>query len=261
MNNKSPAASRKDKRRAWFSRFIGVCFASIAALSVGSEIGGHHWEYEGDDGPEHWADLDPEFQACAGKNQSPIDLSHFIEAELPPIEFDYKVGGNEVINNGHTIQVAYDDGSSITLDSIVFELKQFHFHVPSENHINGRSFPMEAHFVHADSSGNLAVIALMFQQGARNPALDAVWKRIPNHAGDERALTPEIAATDLLPADRDYYRYSGSLTTPPCSEGVRWLVLKQPVTASAQQLRALITILGHPNNRPVQPVGARPVLQ
>lgn len=247
-------------------RITGLLLASLGMASAAQQPEpprehAPHWDYAGDMGPEHWSTLAPEFGACGGVNQSPIDLDNFIEAELPPIAFDYKAGGHEVVNNGHTILVNYNAGSSISLDGIEFQLKQFHFHAPSENRIDGKSFPMEAHFVHADPAGNLAVVALMFEQGDSNLALGKVWKRIPGREGVPRALSPEVAAADLLPANRDYYRYSGSLTIPPCSEGVRWLVLKQPVTASGQQLRELTKALGHPNNRPVQPVGARPVLQ
>ena len=220
-----------------------------------------HWGYAGEQGPEHWATLDPQFASCAGKNQSPIDIDDLIEADLAPIKFDYRTAGSEVANNGHTIQVNVRRGSSISLDGVAFELKQFHFHAPSENRIDGQSFPMEAHFVHADAAGNLAVVAVMFEQGADNPALEKVWKRMPGHEGEKQALSTEVAPIELLPTNRDYYRYSGSLTTPPCSEGVRWLVLKHPATLAKPQLQALVRTLGHPNNRPVQPVGKRQVLQ
>ena len=220
-----------------------------------------HWEYAGKLGPEHWSGISPKFDACSGRNQSPIDLGHFIEAELPPIRFNYKTGGHAFINNGHTVQVDYDVGSDISIDNIDFELKQFHFHAPSENLIDGKSFPIEAHFVHSDSQGNLAVVAVMFVQGQSNPALEKLWTHMPVKPEDRQDLSPEIPAEDLLPASRDYYRYEGSLTTPPCSEGVRWLVLKQPVSASAAQIQQLMKVLGHPNNRPVQPIGARVVLE
>lgn len=238
----------------------------LASLSVSSaeQEAEHppHWEYSGEFGPEHWAEVQSDFVACSsGRNQSPIDLGNFIEADLPAIVFDYKPGGHEVVNNGHTVQVNYSPGSSITVDSTVFELKQFHFHSPSENTINGKSFPMEAHFVHADAKGNLAVVALMFKEGDSSKLLETVWPHVPQDADDETDLTPPVAAADLLPADRDYYRYSGSLTTPPCSEGVRWFVLKQPAKATPEQLGKVGKAIGHPNNRPVQPVGARSPLQ
>ena len=149
----------------------------------------------------------------------------------------------------------------MTVDGRTFELKQFHFHAPSENQINGTSFPMEAHFVHADSDGNLAVIALMFEEGASHPVIAALWKQLPEHEGDTYTLEVSVDPLALLPQETDYYRFNGSLTTPPCSEGVWWLVMKHPVTVSAKQIASFAHALHEPNNRPVLPVNARPVLQ
>jgi len=206
--------------------------------------------------------LSPAFAACgSGKNQSPVNLSSMIEGELEPIGIDYQAGGTEVINNGHTVQVNYQPGSSINVDGHRFELKQFHFHSPSENTIDGKSFPMEAHLVHADKGGNLAVIAVMFTQGNKNAELEKVWEKMPRHAGDKAALGSVADAVALLPADRDYYRFNGSLTTPPCSEGVYWLVMKQSVTASKDQLEKFAHTMHHPNNRPVQPLNARMIVK
>ena len=238
-----------------------MLFGALGVSFAAEHPDAPHWEYAGKLGPEHWSALSPQFNACSGRNQSPIDLGHFIEAELPPIAFDYKAGGHAFVNNGHTVQVDYDAGSGISIDNVAFALKQFHFHAPSENLIDGKSFPIEAHFVHADAHGNLAVVAVMFVQGQGNPELEKLWTHMPIHPADRQALSSGISAANLLPANRDYYRYEGSLTTPPCSEGVRWLVLKQPVFASAAQIRELTKVLGHPNNRPVQPIGARVVLK
>ena len=220
-----------------------------------------HWTYSGKNGPENWAKITPEFGACNGKNQSPINLAGFIEADLKPIKFSYQAGGNEILNNGHTVQVNYSTGSSISVDGIQFDLKQFHFHAPSENHINGQSYPMEAHLVHADKNGNLAVVAIMFKEGAENNALASIWPLIPNNAAEQHALPSPFDVAQLLPSKRDYYRFNGSLTTPPCTEGVRWLVMKMPVPVSKEQVKAFSKVMHHPNNRPIQPVNARPVLQ
>lgn len=220
-----------------------------------------HWTYSGEHGAEHWATLSAEFGACGGQNQSPIDLTGFITAELAPIVFNYQAAGHEVLNNGHTVQVNYKTGSSSVVDGIQFELIQFHFHAPSENHIDGQSFPMEAHLVHADRDGNLAVVSVMFREGAENAALHVAWSQMPKHAGDKHALSTLASAEALLPKDRDTYRFNGSLTTPPCSEGVRWLVMKQAVTASTQQISAFVDVLHESNNRPIQPTNARPVLK
>ncbi len=219
-----------------------------------------HWTYSGEAGPENWAKLSPEFGACAGKNQSPINLTGFIKSELKPIKISYKAGGNEILNNGHTVQVNYAGGSGISVDGIQFELKQFHFHAPSENHVKGESYPMEAHLVHADKDGNLAVVALMFKKGAENKSLAKIWSLIPKNAGEKAALPSSFDVANLLPASKAYYRFNGSLTTPPCTEGVRWLVMKASVSASQKQIEAFSQVMRHPNNRPVQPVNARPVL-
>lgn len=231
----------------------------ISGISFAADTA--HWAYSGDEGPENWANLSPEFGACTGKNQSPINLTGFIEAELKQIKISYQAGGNEILNNGHTVQLNYATGSGISVDGIQFDLKQFHFHAPSENHINGRSYPMEAHLVHADKDGNLAVVALMFKEGAENKALAKIWPLIPKNAGEKSALPSPFDVAKLLPPNKDYYRFNGSLTTPPCTEGVRWLVMKTPVSVSKEQVEAFAHVMHHPNNRPVQPVNARPVLQ
>lgn len=237
--------------------FGAVLFASVTALAADKP----HWTYSGEEGPENWAKLTPEYGACAGKNQTPIDLAGFIEAELKPIRFSYQAGGNEIFNNGHTVQVNYAAGSSISLDGIQFDLKQLHFHAPSENHINGKSYVMEAHLVHADKDGNLAVVALMFNEGDENKLLATIWPLMPANAGEKIALPSPFAVEKLLSSDKSYYRFNGSLTTPPCTEGVRWLVMKTPVSVSKEQVEAFMHVIHHANNRPLQPVNARPVLQ
>lgn len=244
-----------------------VCTASLAACvlfinGAAQASGKAHWTYSGEEGPAHWGELSADYTACAtGRNQSPVDLSGMVEADLPAIDIHYAVGGGEILNNGHTIQVNYAPGSTISVAGHRFELKQFHFHSPSENTVEGRSFPMEAHFVHADQDGNLAVIAVMFEEGAANAELDKAWSQMPGHADEKTDLAAEVNADSLLPADRDYYRFSGSLTTPPCSEGVWWLVMKQPASASAAQIEKFTHVMHHPNNRPVQPLNSRVVLQ
>jgi carbonic anhydrase len=237
---------------------------SSMILSHGLTFAGEteKWSYTGHKGPEHWGELDEAFSACAkGKNQSPINLTEFIEAKLSPCEFDYGSQATEILNNGYTVQANIAPGSSLQFEKKDFELKQFHFHAPSENQINGKSYAMEAHLVHAAEDGQLAVIAVMFDEGAENETLARLWEEMPEHGGDRNMLTDPINAKELLPEDKDYYRFTGSLTTPPCSEGVHWLVMKQSVTASREQVEAFLRVMGHPNARPVQPVNARPVLK
>ncbi len=247
------------KTRALLS---SMCIASLALQATAQE-GGHpaHWGYAGEVGPDHWAEFESDFGACSsGRNQSPVDLRNFINADLPPIAFDYQAGGHEVVDNGHSIQVNYNAGSKITVDGTDFALKQFHFHSPSENTINGKSYPMEAHYVHVDDKGNLAVVALMFEEGGSNAVLEKVWPNVPQVENGKAALRPEVSAAELLPRNRDYYRFDGSLTTPPCSEGVRWFVLKHTAKATADQLAMVGKTIGQANNRPVQPIGARVIL-
>ncbi len=246
--------------------FVSATF-SVSAHQDAAPAAAHaehhaHWAYDGSEGPDHWGEMEAKFSTCSsGKNQSPINLSGFIKAELTPLKFNYKAGGDQILNNGHTIQVNFADGSTMDLAGHEYSLKQFHAHAPSENQINGKNYAMEAHFVHADSNGNLAVVAVMFDEGAENPGLAKAWKAMPQEAGEKVALKENVLGTDVMPANKAYYRFNGSLTTPPCTEGVTWLVLKQPVTASKAQIEAFMKLMHHHNNRPVQAVNARMILE
>ena len=218
-----------------------------------------HWGYTGEGEPNVWGMLSPQFERCSkGQNQSPINITRSINADLQPIGFDYATRTTEIWNNGHTIQANYSAGSNITLEGNNFELKQFHFHASSEHQINGKYFPLEVHLVHANAQGNLAVVGIMFEIGAQNTTLDQIIQKMPQYANEKQALT-SINATALLPESKSYYRYNGSLTTPPCSEGVRWVVMKNPITASQSQMDAFSKVM-HKNNRPIQPLNARPIL-
>ena len=237
---------------------------AIAALStpLAYASGGTHWGYTGHTSPEHWGELDPAYALCAtGKNQSPVDIAGVIESELPALEIVYETKASEILNNGHTVQVNFAAGGSMSIGEHRFELKQVHFHTPSENHIAGHEYPLEAHFVHADSDGALAVVAVMFEEGAENAALAKLWKEMPMQADERHSLTAAFGAADLLPANRDYYRFNGSLTTPPCSEGVWWQVLKSPLTVSRAQVEKFADAVGGPNDRPIQTLNARPLLK
>jgi carbonic anhydrase len=240
---------------------------SAALLLAGTMAiaGGHgaHWGYTGHEGPEHWGELDEKFKMCAiGMNQSPIDITSSVDANLPAIGFAYKTAPTEILNNGHTVQVNVKAGSSITIDGRRYELKQYHFHTPSENHVHGKEFPLEAHFVHADADGNLAVVGVMFEEGAANPELAKLWANMPMHAGDRHALHVKAEEVGkLIPADPEYYRFNGSLTTPPCSEGVKWMVMKKPLTISKAQVEKFAHAVHGHNNRPIQPLDARVVVE
>ncbi len=236
-----------------------AAFTLMGSFAVASDI---HWEYSGEVGPEHWGSLEPAFAMCSkGVNQAPVDLAGFMEAELAPITFTYFGLATEILNNGHAIQANYAAGSTITIEDKTFELKQFNFHSPSENTLNGESFPMEGHFVHSDSQGNFAIIGVFFTIGEENQAMKKLWKQMPASQGDKAGLASQVRAEELMPENRDYYRFNGSLTTPPCSEGVTWIVMKNPVTVSDAQVKQFTEVMGHPNNRPVQPVNSRPLLQ
>ena len=237
--------------------------AAAMIASVAFAKGGHsvHWGYSGENGPAHWGDLDEKFLMCKiGKNQSPVDLNRFVEADLPKMQITYAGNAMSVVNNGHTIQVNTMGANTIKVDGVEFTLKQFHFHTPSENHIDGKSYPMEAHFVHLDKDSNIAVIALMFEEGAPNKAIDKFLSKVTKEPGEPVQLAEMFNPGELFPKNLDYYRFNGSLTTPPCSEGVRWLVLKHAVTASKEQLDAMRAIMGK-NNRPIQPLNARCILK
>ncbi len=243
---------------------------SVLALTAGMILttgtvlagGGSHWGYTGSQGPEHWGDLDKAYAVCkSGVNQSPVNLTGLVEAELPAIAFSYGATATEVINNGHTIQANFAKGSSIKVDGMDFQLLQCHFHSPSENTIEGESFPMEGHCVHATTEGELAVVAIMYKLGAASPAIAALWEKMPEKAGEKNTLSAKVNGIDIMPKNKDYYRFNGSLTTPPCTEGVRWLVLKENATISRQQLDRFVKVMHHPNNRPVQPVNARLIVK
>lgn len=212
-----------------------------------------HWAYEGEGGPENWGKLRPEFAICdTGKRQSPIDIREGFRVDLEAIEFNYRQSPFRVVDNGHTIQVEVN-GNSIRLHGKTYDLIQFHFHRPAEERINGKSFDMVAHLVHKSEEGKLAVLAVLLEKGMENPLIQTVWNNLPLEKNEYVSSTgPDIDVAQLLPQDRSYYTYMGSLTTPPCSEGVLWLVLKQPQQISPEQFSIFTRLYRH-NARPVQP--------
>jgi carbonic anhydrase len=220
----------------------------------------HHWTYSGEDGPEHWGALDPANSACAtGKSQSPINIKLTTSAPLAPIDFDYKPGPWQVVNNGHTVQVILPFGSSIAIGGHRYELVQFHFHHPSEEAIADKHFDMVIHLVHKDSEGNLAVVAVLIAAGNANPVVQKLWDNLSAQEGRIANIPGDLNPAALLPAEQSYYTFSGSLTTPPCSEGVRWFVLKTPMNISAEQER-MFAFLYPGNARPLQSMNGRVVV-
>lgn len=220
-----------------------------------------HWEYEGDHGPEHWAALSEDFSTCAtGRLQSPIDIKSDMKAALPNLTFVYQSIPMKIINNGHTIQVDQDGAGHLSVNGKTFELKQFHFHSPSEHKSNGRTYPLEMHLVHASKTGELAVVGVMFKAGAHNEVLEKIWSNMPTLKGETLVKEYNINAKDLLPSNRSYSRFMGSLTTPPCSEGVNWHMMQTPIMASAHQIHAFTKI--YPNNaRPLQEENNRLIVE
>jgi carbonic anhydrase len=231
--------------------------ATSHTAAPASGHGAAHWGYHGDGGPEAWGQLKPEFGKCAtGQRQSPIDIRGGIGVQLEPIQFDYRASGFAVIDNGHTVQVNLPGGNTITVLGRRYELLQFHFHRPSEERINGKQHDMVAHLVHKDAEGKLAVVAVLLDRGTAQPLIQAVWNALPLEKHEAQAAPGAIDLNQLLPEDRRYYTYMGSLTTPPCSEGVLWMVLKTPVTVSAEQIE-IFSRLYPMNARPVQPLAGR----
>lgn len=228
----------------------GRVAAKPAASATGPQSSA--WTYEGAHGPGHWAQLAPENALCgSGQRQSPIDITDGIQVDLDAVQFDYRPSGFRVVDNGHTVQVNVAPGNSIEVLGRHYELVQFHFHRPSEERIDGKPFDMVVHLLHRSADGRLAMIAVLLEQGSAQPVVQAVWNNLPLEKGDEVAAKGPIDVSALLPGDRRYYTYMGSLTTPPCSEGVLWMVMKMPVQISPEQL-AIFARLYPMNARPIQ---------
>jgi len=251
----NPQASRPYLR----ARAAAMAGHEAADAHGGADI---HWSYEGDTGPQAWAKLKPEFKGCAtGKRQSPIHIedSFTLQGPAEPLLFNYQASSGTVVNNGHTIQVDLSGDNTLTVRSSTYKLLQFHFHNPSEEQINSRNFAMVAHLVHKNEEGQLAVVAVLLDPGVANPLINKVWTYMPLDSGDRVRMPVDlINMNELLPRDQRYYQFMGSLTTPPCTEGVLWLVLKQAMPVSREQLKLFAQLF--PNNaRPVQPLNGRPV--
>ena len=231
--------------------------ASISGISPGHT----HWGYAGNLGPESWGRLKPEFSKCTnGERQSPIDIRDGIQVNLDPVQFDYKPSNFRVIDNGHTVQVNVGSGNSIEVMGRRYDLIQFHFHRPSEERINGKQFDMVVHLVHKDLEGRLAVVAVLLERGNALPVVQSVWNNLPLEKNEEVSARAMIDLREMLPTERGYFTYMGSLTTPPCSEGVLWMVMKNPLSVSAEQ----IGIFAHfypMNARPIQSASGRLIKQ
>jgi carbonic anhydrase len=221
------------------------------------------WTYGGETGAAHWGDLDPDYAACkTGQEQSPIDIQTAEKADLPALRFEYKSGPLKyLINNGYTIRVNYHDapgnGNFLMVEGKRYQLTQFHFHHPSEEYLHGQPYDMVLHLMHQANDGKVVGVAVFLQRGGPNTTIQKIWEHMPTKKGNEEEVPAiDVNTGDLLPRDLGYYRYLGSLTAPPCTEGVTWLVLKTPVHISAEQIHAFAKLYPH-DVRPIQPLNGR----
>jgi carbonic anhydrase len=254
-------------------RLIRVSALELGALGLGAAAIGKyrtrfagaqeenaHWTYEGETGPDHWGELDPGYAACStGEAQSPIDIADPTEGDLVDVTVSYQPASPlKIINNGHTIQVNIDPGSTAEIDGVEYELKQFHFHTPSEHAVDGEHQAMELHLVHKTADDETAVLGVLLKEGTGGEAFEPVFANLPPEEGPEQTVEAIVNPADLLPAVGTTYRYGGSLTTPPCTEGVHWLIFTEPVEISTEQVEAFRAIIAA-NNRPLQPANERTI--
>jgi carbonic anhydrase len=240
-----------------------LCLFFVGSLTACVHPGGEdhpHWAYEGEAGPGAWGHLSAQYQPCAaGRHQSPVnvDTEHAAIARLPTLSVHYAKPSSAEVNNGHTVQVLVQPGDFIRFGHTRFELEQFHLHHPSEHILNGLHFPLEIHFVHRSKSAGLLVMAVFVQEGAEHSGLHALFDHLP---GDHETVKVTADLRTLLPNDDQFVEYRGSLTTPPCSEGVTWLIRTTPIFASMDQIDRFASLFPH-NNRPLMPLNERPLLR
>jgi carbonic anhydrase len=231
--------------------------AAAAAAIAAAPKRGTVWSYEGETGPANWSKINVDWAKCGtGNRQSPIDLRDGIKVNLEQISFDYHPSSFSEVNNGHTIEVTVGSGNFITIGNTVYELQEFHFHRPSEEKINGKGTEMVIHLVHRSAEGKIAIIAVLLERGQPHRLMQTIWDNLPLEKQEVVSPSIVIDPTDALPERRDYFTYMGSLTEPPCTEGVLWMVFKQPMQASPAQM-ALFSRLYPLNARPVQSTAGR----
>ena len=241
--------------RVYFSLFfLLMCVSGL------SQASGPTWAYKGADRPEYWYTLSKSFTTCKmGDDQSPIDFPIVKNNFSPKLSFDYLQSKLNIINNGHTIEALYDEGSFITFAGSRYQVKQFHFHVHSEHAIQKKHADMEMHIVHQSPAGHYAVVAVLFNITDKdNVDLQPIWNNLPTLHSTKRDGAIRVYLEKLLPKSKAAYYYSGSLTTPPCSQNISWFVLKNPLTLSKSQLQIFLHLIG-PNARPTRPLNGRPL--
>ena len=240
---------------------LGIAVSLTSGYSI-ARADAPHWSYYGETGPNHWGELSAEFATCkSGQAQSPVNIGRQTIGMLPPLQVHYRSSPIFVVNTGHSIKIEVPQGSHLTVDGKDYELKQFHFHTPSEHASSGRQLAMEIHFVHESRDGELAILAVLARTTYRpHPTLNRIWEFLPHQAGETNIPARlRINPVSLIPANRDYATYLGSLTTPPCTEGVRWFVLQTPLRVSRAQVEKLALGIIGDNARPVQPLNGRTI--
>ena len=241
-----------------------ICALTNPADAHGSDPHGAPWSYDGRKGPVNWGKLSEKYTLCSkGHKQSPVDLKAMQKSPIPNLAFAYEPTPLRVVNNGHTIQFNAEHNNTLRFSDSPekWDLVQWHFHTPSEHRIGGREFPLEVHLVHKNAAGNLAVVGVLFTEGSFNPFLETLWLHAPEVEGKERII--EGVSVDpklLLPDRKDYFSYEGSLTTPPCTEGVRWTVMEMTLEASKEQMAGFRKFFVM-NARPTQPLHERHLLR
>ena len=237
---------------------VGLSVAIVPQLAASEAA---HWTYSGEQGPAHWAELSSDYVACGiGVHQSPVDIAKPVVAALQPLRYEYRSHGKAIVNNGHTLQINAEPGSRLLAEGDSFDLLQLHFHSPSEHRIDGEQFLMEGHFVHQNSRGELAVVAVLYREGPRNELLEQLGNLAPEQIGSVEKLALDFSEIPDRTDPGAYYRYTGSLTTPPCTENVRWFVMKSIHTVAIEQRNRFVELIGE-DARDIQPLNARIVLE
>lgn len=237
--------------------FLNSCVNDAGPIPESCE--GVEWSYTGSTGPSKWSELCVGYGSCGGSEQSPINITTTSTGSgLTALTTTQNQSTTYMYNNGHTIEFKYDAGSSLQWKGETYTLKQFHFHASSEHQVQSNSYPMEVHLVHENAAGKLAVVGILFNAGAENQLLKRFEANYPVGKGSFFASSDRYTVADLFPTNKGYYTYNGSLTTPPCTEGVTWIVMKDPITASSAQIQKISSIMKQ-NNRPVQKLNTRQV--
>ena len=239
---------------------VGQAADALAESAAHQSSDSPHWAYDGEEGMDHWGMLSHGYMTCeAGSHQSPIDITMPGEDQAPELlQFHYRQVDIQAMHNGHSIQVRVSPGSELHVNGRTYRLMQFHFHEPSEHHIEGRSSPFELHLVHRDQTGHIVVVSFLADLGAGHSIVSALWPALPMHAG-ESAPSRQLDLSSLIPNNLHHFAYHGSLTTPPCTEGVHWIVMKEKILIAQAQIDQFVALVGH-NARAIQPIHDRKVL-